>query len=186
MNLRQLKYFIGVVEAGKDEIPGAAGERYTQPASEVRPREVQDWLSTSSDSFGVTMSSSVAVCDYVDRTDDPVPYPVLQPLLLTSRKSCHGRGNWYLQPGDHDFRFSILSHEPGWKNGYRFGKQSNNPLRAVVAPAQEHVAVPAFLNGEGVHDDLARPVDPPMMGSFTSLRKMQRGGSDGRPRSPTR
>jgi alpha-mannosidase len=127
----------GVVEVGKDEIKGAAGERYKQPASDVRPREVQDWLSASSDSFGITMSSSVAVCDYVDPTDNPVSYPVLQPLLLASRKSCHGRGNWYLQPGDHDFRFSIVSHEPGWKNGYRFGKQSNNPLRAIVAPARE-------------------------------------------------
>lgn len=126
----------GVVEIGQDEIKGAPGERYKQLASDVRPREVQDWLSASGDSFGVTMSSSVAVWDYADPTSDPVSYPVFQPLLLASRKSCHNQGNWYLQPGDHDFSFSILSHEPGWKNGYRFGTQANNPLRAVVASAR--------------------------------------------------
>jgi hypothetical protein len=126
----------GVVEVGKDEIKGAPGERYKQLASDVRPREVQDWLSASSASFGVTMSSSVAVWDYADPTSDPVSYPVLQPLLLASRKSCHNQGNWYLQPGDHDFSFSILSHEPGWKNGYRFGTQATNSLRAVVGQAR--------------------------------------------------
>ena len=126
----------GVVQVGKDEIRGAAGERYTQPVSEVHPREVQNWLGASDNYVGVTMSSSVAVADYVDPTTDPASYPVLQPVLLASRRSCHPWGNWYLQPGSHDFHFSISSHQPGWKNGYRFGIQANNPLRTVVAPAR--------------------------------------------------
>ncbi|MBN2088370.1 hypothetical protein JW964_02100, partial [candidate division KSB1 bacterium] len=121
----------GKVTVGEDEIPGAAGERYLQPAVEVRPREIMDWINISDDNFGLTMSSSVAVCDYVDPTNDPVRYPVLQPILLASRRSCHGEGNWYLQKGNHHFKFSITSHEPGWQKGYHWGIQSNTPLFSI-------------------------------------------------------
>jgi len=77
----------------------------------------------------------VAVNDYKDPTDDPVAYPVLQPILLASRRSCHGEGNWYLQEGDHHYRFSVTSHAAGWRNGYRAGIAANEPLVAIVAPA---------------------------------------------------
>ena len=122
----------GKVTVGEDEIPGAAGERYVQPAADVHPREVQDWINSSDAQFGFTMASGVAVCDYIDPTDSPVEYPIIQPLLLASRKSCHGLGNWYLQEGDHFFHFSLFSHESGWQNGYRLGKQPNHPLQAVA------------------------------------------------------
>ena len=122
---------MGVVEVGKSEIAGTAGERYVQPCVEVRPREVQDWFSASGGDMGVTISSSVAVFDWVDPTENAVSYPVLQPVLLASRRSCHGEGNWYLQAGDHSFCFSLFSHHGGWRNGYRTGMQSNRPLEAV-------------------------------------------------------
>lgn len=122
----------GKVTVGEDEIPGAAGERYEQPAAQVHPREVQDWINVSGADFGLTMSSSVAVCDYIDPTDEPVDYPIIQPLLLASRRSCHGEGNWYLQEGDHHFQFSFSSHEPGWQKGYKSAKQVNRPLHVVV------------------------------------------------------
>jgi alpha-mannosidase len=124
---------MGVLEAGKDEIAGAAGWRHKTPCRYVRPREVQNFISASDDSLGVTMSSSVAVCDFLDVTARPVTYPMLQPVLLASRRSCNRRGNWYLQAGDHHYSFSILSHEPGWRGGRRFGIQANNPLVPVVA-----------------------------------------------------
>jgi len=122
----------GTVTVGKDEIPGAAGERYVQKASEVHPREVQDWISASDEHFGITLSSSVAVCDYLDPTDDPIPFTVLQPVLLASRRSCHGEGNWYLQAGDHRYHFSLFSHRSGWNLGYRHAKQANAPLRVCI------------------------------------------------------
>ncbi len=122
----------GTVTVGKDEIPGAAGERYVQKASEVHPREVQDWISASDEHFGITLSSSVAVCDYIDPTDDPIPFTVLQPVLLASRRSCHGEGNWYLQAGDHRYHFSLFSHRSGWINGSRQAKQVNAPLRVCT------------------------------------------------------
>jgi len=129
---------LGVLEIGKDEIEGAAGERYLTPCKDVHPREVLNFVTAGNQTFGVTMSSSVAVFDWIDPTTDPVGYPVLQPILLASRKSCHGQGNWYLQAGDHHYRFSVLSHKGDWKNGYRFGIESNTPLQVVagITPAQ--------------------------------------------------
>lgn len=122
----------GAVTVGKDEIPGAAGERYVQKASEVRPREVQNWISASGDQFGVTLGVSTAVCDFSDPTDKPVTYSLIQPVLLASRRSCHGEGNWYLQAGDHRYHFSLFSHPAGWRHGSRGAEQSNAPLRAVI------------------------------------------------------
>ena len=141
---------MGVVEVGKSEITGFAGGGYgsllyDNVSSEIRPREIQNFITASDDRFGVTMSSSVAVADWVDPTNDPVDNPVLQPILLASRKSCHWEGNEYLQKEDHHFSFSILSHKAGWENGYRFGMQANNPLRAVV---QEHTIKNTYLPTE--------------------------------------
>jgi len=113
------------VTVGEDEIPGAAGERYQQIAKDLHPREVLDWISSSDNNSGVTLSSDVAVWDYIDPTDDPVGYPILQPILLASRKSCHWQGNWYLQAGNHQYRFSLTSHKSGWKNGYQQAKGYN-------------------------------------------------------------
>ena len=124
---------MGVLETGTDEIAGAAGWRHKTPCRYVRPREVQNFTSASDDEFGVTMSSSVAVCDFLDVTARPVTCPMLQPVLLASRRSCNRRGNWYLQPGDHHYSFSILSHAPGWRAGRRFGIQANSPLVPVAA-----------------------------------------------------
>ena len=130
---------MGVLEVGKSEIAGTGGLaygnlNYNEPCSQIRPREVQDFLSASGRDFGLTMSTSVAVNDYEDPTPNPVSYPVLQAVLLASRRSCHGEGNWYLQEGDHHYRFSIFSHAPGWINGYRLGIQANRPLMSVTNP----------------------------------------------------
>lgn len=129
---------MGVVEIGKDELPTTGGLaygslNYYEKCADIRPREVQRFVSASDDRAGVTLSSCVAVFDYRDPTPNPVSYPVLQPVLLASRKSCHGEGNWYLQPGDHFYRFSLTSHAPGWRNGYRTALQACAPLLPVLA-----------------------------------------------------
>jgi alpha-mannosidase len=136
---------LGVVVVGKDEIPGTGGPaygtlNYDQLCSEIRPREVQNFLSASGPVFGLTLSTSVAVNDFEDPTPGVAPYPVLQPVLLASRRSCHGEGNWYLQQGDHHYHFTLFSHAPGWQNGYRFGIQANAPLLAVVDPKADDAA----------------------------------------------
>ncbi|MEN8227822.1 MAG: glycosyl hydrolase-related protein [Bacteroidota bacterium] len=134
MNEGEVSYEVpfGTVTVGKDEMEGAAGERYDTPCVEIHPRGIENWISASNSDFGVTMSSSVAVADWIDPTDNPVSNQVLQPLLLASRKSCHYEGNEYLQTGDHHFEFSITSHKPGWENGAKHGRQANEVLKAVV------------------------------------------------------
>jgi alpha-mannosidase len=66
---------------------------------------------------------------------------MLQPVLLASRRSCHGEGPWYLQQGDHHYRFILTSHKPG--DGRQFGAASNAPLTAVFdPPVQESRTLP--------------------------------------------
>ncbi|NLU90645.1 glycosyl hydrolase-related protein [Chitinophaga sp. Ak27] len=137
---------MGVVEVGKDEIKSAAGfsygvQDYSTACSKVHPREVQDWFNASKDNVSVTVSSSVAVFDWVDATDANSRQTVLQPILLASRKSCHGEGNYYLQPGNHHFEFSLTSSPGDWKTTANTGKQQNQPLRALV------VDIPQARNG---------------------------------------
>jgi alpha-mannosidase len=132
---------MGVVQVGKDEIEGAAGyskatQIYSTPCKDVHPREVQDWFAAWDGKTGLTISSDVAVFDWIDPTDTPVDYVVLQPILLASRKSCHWLGNYYLQPGNHSYRFSIYTHAGDWRNGYQSGTQSRQPLQAVVTDTQ--------------------------------------------------
>jgi len=129
----------GVLEVGSGEIAGTGGPAYgtlvyDELCSDIRPREMQNFLYAGDEALGVTLSTSVAVNDYKDPTASPVSYPVLQPILLASRRSCHGEGNWYLQEGDHHYRFSMVSHKPGWRNGYRAGIQANTPFLTVVNP----------------------------------------------------
>lgn len=128
---------MGVVEVGKDEIKGAAGfskegQDYSTPCSKIHPREVQDWFGSSRDSIDVTIGSSVAVFDWVDPTDSTNGSTVLQPILLASRKSCHWEGNYYLQPGNHSFQFTLSSARGDWRAGANKGKQQNHPLVPVV------------------------------------------------------
>lgn len=124
----------GVSEVGKDEIPGAAGERYKTDAVDIHPRGIENWIGANNMQFGVTLSSSVAAADYIDPTDPTSTRTLLQPILLASRKSCHDEGNEYLQTGSHYFQFSLTSHLPSWKNGFQFGKQGNEKLFVIVNP----------------------------------------------------
>ena len=121
----------GVLRVGKDEIAGAAGERYTTICSNIHPRGIQNWISSNIDKFGLTMSSDVVVYDFIDPLDINSGKAVLQAVLLASRRSCHGLGNEYLQTGDHHYHFSFTSHEPGWENGCRFGIGSNERLDVI-------------------------------------------------------
>ena len=128
---------MGIVEVGRSEILGTGGPAYgkldyDELCADIRPREAQNFLSAQGKDFGLTMSTSVAVNDFRDPTPGPADYPVLQAVLLASRRSCHGEGNWYLQEGDHHYRFSLTSHTAGWTNGYRPGIQANVPLFAVT------------------------------------------------------
>jgi alpha-mannosidase len=142
---------MGVVEVGKGEVNGAVtsgpvynglpdddsniyqrGPAYLDVCADIHPREVQNFISAVGEEFAVTMSSSVAVCDYIDPSLSVAPYPIIQPILLASRKSCHSKGNWYLQGGNHHYHFSIFSHGPDWREGRKPAIAANHDLHTVV------------------------------------------------------
>ena len=130
---------MGVVEVGKDEMKGAAGfskpdQIYDTPCKDVHPREVQNWFSATDGKTACTISSDVAVFDWIDPTTSPVDYAVLQPILLASRKSCHWMAeHYYLQPGNHSYSFTLYSHANDWKSGYRMGTQGKQPLVTAIS-----------------------------------------------------
>jgi alpha-mannosidase len=137
----------GVLEVGKDEIDGAAGERYLPECSDVHPRGIENWIGASDDRFGVTLSTSTAVADYIDPTGLSTGALILQPVMLASRRSCHGEGNEYLQTGNHFFFYSLTSHKPGFENGYKLGRQANEKLLAAVDPIPSKIAsLPEILS----------------------------------------
>jgi alpha-mannosidase len=121
----------GVVRVGKDELAQAAGERYTTLCKDVHPRGINNWINASDSDIGLTISSSVAVWDYVNMTNLQTDATLLQPILLASRQSCHSEGPLYHQKGTHSMEFSLFTHRPGWQNGYRQALQANEKLTAV-------------------------------------------------------
>ena len=126
---------MGVVEIGKDELKDA-GKMYQSDPHTTHPRSLVDWVNASDDKIGATISSSVVGFDYIDPTNKPAVGTLIQPILFASRKSCHNEGNEYLQYGDHHFSFSLYTQSPGWKNGFRQGKQARCNPYVVVDPGK--------------------------------------------------
>ena len=150
MNDSKISYDVpmGIVTVGKDELnqsPGgwAWGGTYRQMPKDINPREIENFISASNPEFGFTMSTNLAVADWIDPTREAVSYPVLQGILLSSHKSCHGEGNWYHQTGAHHFKISISTHQPGWENGYYFGVEENHPLSAILKVKSQNGTLPA-------------------------------------------
>jgi alpha-mannosidase len=127
---------MGVVEIGKDEIPTTGGHAYggltyTDQCRDIHPRVVQNFVDASDARGGVTLSTSASVFDWIDPTTNAASKPILQPVLLASRKSCNGQGVWYPQAGDHAFRFALTTHDGDWRNGRKDGIAANHPLLVV-------------------------------------------------------
>ena len=76
----------GKLEVGKDEMEGAAGERYQVDCKEIHPRSIQNWINVSSGDVGVTLSSSVVGVDYIDITGTSPGNTLIQPILFASTK----------------------------------------------------------------------------------------------------
>ena len=152
----QISYDVpmGMVHVGKDELqmrPGGSawGGTYRQKSEEIHPREIQNFMTANGSGYGFTMSTNVVTADYVDPSMNAAPYPVISSVLLSSHKSCHGEGNWYHQKGSHSFKFSIASHNEGWKNGFHFGVAANHPMHSILKTGKQNGELPAeksFVN----------------------------------------
>ncbi len=175
MNNAQITYDVpmGVLNAGKDELRnsplGWSWEgTYRQLPEEINPREIENFISASDENSGVTLSTNLAVADWIDPGRESVDYPVLQGIMLSSHKSCHYLGNWYHQTGAHNFRFTLTSHEPGWKNGYQSGVEGNHPLYPVLMEKSQSGTLPEELSFISTSSPFVR---------ITALKKSESGNS---------
>ncbi|MEI6047403.1 MAG: glycosyl hydrolase-related protein [Bacteroidota bacterium] len=164
---------MGIVNIGKDELKMSPrgwgwGGTYRQMPAEINPREIENFISASNSIYGVTLSTNLAVVDWIDPTRESVCYPVLQGILLSSHKSCHGEGNWYHQKGSHHFKISFASHQPGWKNGYHFGVEGNHPLYSVMKDKPQKGTLPEELSFVSVSSPFVR---------ITALKKSENDNS---------
>ena len=162
-----------LLNVGKDELNmsplGWSWEgTYRQMPAEINPREIENFISASDQNLGVTMSTNLAVADWIDPGRESVDYPVLQGILLSSHKSCHYLGNWYHQTGSHHFRFSLTSHQPGWKNGYHFGVEGNHPFYSVLKEKSQSGTLPEELSFISTSSPFVR---------ITALKKSETGNS---------
>jgi hypothetical protein len=110
-------------------------------------REAINWIDASAnhyEGFGCLAASDCTVHLFKDETDNPVAYPVLQHVLISTRKSlAWNPDNWFTQEGSHRFRMALYPHDGGWRSRYREGFAFNHPLSAFVARGSEGGSLPA-------------------------------------------
>ena len=151
---------MGMVHVGKDELtmrPGGSawGGTYRQKSEEIHPREIQNFMTANGSGFGFTMSTNIVTADWIDPSMSSANYPVINSVLLSTHKSCHWLGNWYHQKGSHHFKFSITSHEEGWKNGFHFGVAENHPMYTVLKENKQAGELPAEKSFVSTSDPFA-------------------------------
>ncbi|MBK7258417.1 MAG: hypothetical protein IPI01_11575 [Ignavibacteriae bacterium] len=104
-------------------------------------REALNWVNVSTGSYkgyGCLFASDMTLHIFEDQTSQPVHYPVVQHVLLSTRKSLAWDPEYYFeQKGDHTFRMSLMFHDGNWRMRYRDGIAFNNPLMSFVSATQE-------------------------------------------------
>src|SRR5208282_1800592 len=86
-------------------------------------REAINWIDASSADYlkaGCLTASDMTVHLFRDETSDPVSYPMLQHVLLSTRQSLAWNPEyWFTQEGSHTYRMSLLPHRGSWRLRYR-------------------------------------------------------------------
>jgi alpha-mannosidase len=131
----------GTVEMGRDEIDYSyLPDNYEcqfkgEYARKDLPfREAINWVDVSAGNYkgnGCLFASDMTVHLFRDETKDPVDYPVVQHVLLSSRKSLAWNPDyWFTQTGNHSYRMALYPHEGNWRFAYKNGLAFNSPLVA--------------------------------------------------------
>ncbi|MGH9445319.1 MAG: glycosyl hydrolase-related protein, partial [Terriglobia bacterium] len=146
----------GKVEMGKDELdfallppdndtqfnPGIYGGNHP-----LAFREAINWIDASSPDYlmhGLLSASDTTVHLFRDETPHPVSYPLLQHVLLSTRKSLAWNPDyWFTQKGTHRYRMSLLPHKGDWRLRYREALDFNYPLVAFSGSHGEGGRPPA-------------------------------------------
>jgi alpha-mannosidase len=140
----------GTVEIGKDELdftllPPDVDTQFDPKIyggeDPLRFREAVNWIDASSRGYQRTGCLAAADCTvhlFRDETPDPVSYPVLQHVLLSTRKSLAWNPEyWFSQAGDHRYRAALMPHQGDWRQRYRDAIAFNYPLVAFVGEQQQ-------------------------------------------------
>jgi len=144
---------MGTVQVGRDEISGPAGAAYSsQDCKMIHPREVQNFISVcdSNESFGVTLSSDVAVCDYYFAANLMNVYSPSGGEQWTNGQTFHI--NWT------PLRTTT---ETTSYNALNIDLYKNNAFYLRIATNQANTAVVSSGNGNGAFDWLIPTHIPP-------------------------
>ena len=144
-NLFQASYEVpfGTVEMGRDEIdysylPDNYGCQFNSKYSrkDLPFREAINWVDVSAGIYkgnGCLFASNMTVHLFHDETTNPADYPVVQHVLLSSRKSIAWNPEyWFTQEGNHSYRMALYPHEGNWRYAYKEGLAFNSPLEVFV------------------------------------------------------
>jgi len=155
----QLSYEVpfASVEIGNDEIdfsplPPSPDSQFNADRyggnKPLRFRESINWIDASSPGnlgFGCLAASDCTVHLFKDETSNPVSYPVLQHVLLSTRKSLAWNPDyWCTQEGSHHYRTALYPHAGNWRMRYRDGIAFNYPLMALTL--SEGAEAPSRVN----------------------------------------
>jgi alpha-mannosidase len=121
----------GVAIVGKTEVPGFA---------DLRPREAQSWIHAGGKNTRITVASSVIAHDWKDPLNT-TDRPVLQAILLATKRSCHPKGPWYTQEGNHSFYFAISGAPASVSDRMRFGAALSKSMDVVARKADSPSSV---------------------------------------------
>ena len=136
----------GKVELGQDELDFSLlpadplrtwFEQVPYGAKRALPyREAINWVDASDAHYlghGCLSASDTTVHLFRDDTDHPISHPLLQHVLLCTRKSQSWNPlNWFTQKGTHRYRVSVMPHADNWRDRYQEAIGFNYPLLAFV------------------------------------------------------
>jgi alpha-mannosidase len=115
-----------------------ATDRYGR--KELPFREAINWVDVSSGNYkgnGCLFASDMTVHLFRDETANPVDYPLVQHVLLSTRESFGWNPKYsFTQQGSHSFRMALYPHDGNWRFAYKNGMAFNNPLTAFCGKSQ--------------------------------------------------
>ncbi len=114
-----------------DAILHSSAEDELNPDDRKHFREVMKWLDVQYATCGVTLATRCTTF-HIDNHN-------IQPVLLRTQFSCGDHRLWSLNPGKHEWNFSLFSHPGDWKasKAYQKGWELNNPLIPILPNRQE-------------------------------------------------
>ncbi|MDR3793572.1 MAG: glycosyl hydrolase-related protein [Terracidiphilus sp.] len=134
----------GAVEVGRDElefdrlpkdVEGSGSQWVPQRLGATHPlpfREALNWIDASSPNYGengLLTASDTTLHVFHDETAQPVDYPVLQHVLLSTRSSLAWNPAYsFTQAGTHNYRMALLAHTGDWRERYREAVGFNRKL----------------------------------------------------------